>query len=187
MIIAIKQYLLGYAKSMLSPRRYTDAKSFYFNFHYKKKLSLFGHYSKNTFFFIIDPTRKHPGLADRIKAIVHCYNIAKLNGYQFKIIYKDPFPLEEYLNPNKVNWLADYNDLGSDLRHVKLYNETNWHSHDNVLTQGYEYECYNYSGNLLPTIFEDSGAKWCDLFCELFKPDMSISEMVASKPVPPPR
>lgn len=67
----------------------------------------------DTFYFVISPSKKHPGLADRIKAIISCYNEAKLNGLSFKIIYKEPFVLEEYLKPSTENnnWIADYNDL----------------------------------------------------------------------------
>lgn len=31
----------------------------------------------DTFFFVIDPRFNHPGLADRMKAIIACYNEAK--------------------------------------------------------------------------------------------------------------
>ena len=182
----MKQSLLRFFKSLLSPRCYGEAKSFYFNFLRKKSLKINGHYSKNTFFFIIDPNKTHPGLADRIKAIIHCYNIAKFNGYQFKIIFKVPFCLEEYLKPNKVNWIADYSDLGNNLLHVKLYNETDRQINDNILAKGFEYECFNYSGNLIPFSFNDSGEKWSDLFCELFKPDYCVSEMLNNKLMPPP-
>ena len=58
-------------------------------------------YRRNTFFFIIAPNIKHPGLADRMKAIINCYNIAKLNGCDFRIVFKIPFSLEDYLQPNK--------------------------------------------------------------------------------------
>ena len=80
-------------------------------------------YRRNTFFFVIAPNIKHPGLADRMKAIINCYNIAKLNGYDFRIVFKIPFRLEDYLQPNKVDWVADYGDLNYSIRGTKFYNE----------------------------------------------------------------
>ena len=46
-----------------------------------------------------------------MKAIIDCYNIAKMNGYQFRIVFKIPFRLEDYLLPNEVEWVADDADL----------------------------------------------------------------------------
>ena len=60
------------------------------NLPYVLKLKV-GGYDKNVFYFVIAPGIKHPGLADRMKAIVDCYNIAKLNGYQFRVVFKIPF------------------------------------------------------------------------------------------------
>lgn len=137
-----------------------------------------GNITPNTFYFIIAPQRKHPGLADRIKAIIHCYNIAKGNDFCFKLIYKTPFALEQFLQPDKIDWIADYDDLGKDIKHVRLYNETNWHKNDNILQKDYEYNCLNYIGNILPIVFEDTGYKWADLFHELFKPSPELEKMI---------
>lgn len=181
-----KQRLIDCAKIALGEYHYADAKYFYYNLRHARRLRWNGRYSKDTFFFVIDPDIKHPGLADRIKAIVRSYNIAKQNGYSFRLIYKVPFRLEDYLNPNKVDWIADYKDLGDDLTHVKFFNETSWHKHDNKLKAGKEYDCFNYIGNNLPDSFADTGNKWKDLFHDLFKPSVEITELCDSL-LPPPR
>lgn len=183
-----KQGLIDFAKKALGENYYADVKYFYYNLRHARGLRLNGRYSKDTFFFVIDPNIKHPGLADRIKAIVRSYNIAKQNGYRFKLIYKVPFCLEDYLNPNEVDWVADYSDLGNDLTHVRFFNETSWHKHDNKLKVGKEYDCFNYIGNNLPDSFADTGYRWKDLFHELFKPSTVVAEMGDSLlPPPPPR
>lgn len=131
----------------------------------------------DTFFFVIVPNRRHPGLADRLKAIIAAYNQAKMNHLNFKIIYKVPFALEDYLEPSKVNWIADYADLEYSLGSTKFVNEKNgWYLH---ALPGKQYHCYNYKGDILPEIFEDSGFKWHELFSELFVPSHEVLDAVA--------
>lgn len=132
---------------------------------------------RNTFFFMIDPGLcHHPGLADRLKAIVRCYGVAKRNGYDFKIIYKHPFHLEDYLQPNKVDWVADFPDLNYDVCGTKFYRETG--KEKPVLKRNKEYHCHTYTGNLLPRCFEDVGYRWVDLFNELFCPSEELVELI---------
>lgn len=132
----------------------------------------------DTFYFVISPSKKHPGLADRIKAIISCYNEAKLNGLSFKIIYKEPFVLEEYLKPSTENnnWIADYNDLEYSYIKTRFVNEdSTWHL---KVKKGKQYHCYNYKGDLLPEVFSNSNERWCDLFSELFTPNDEIQQMI---------
>ena len=53
----------------------------------------------NVLYFVFEPTAKHPGLADRLKAVISLYNIAKANGYGFKFYFETPFCLFDYLKP----------------------------------------------------------------------------------------
>lgn len=118
------------------------------NLPYALKMNVGGH-DKNVFYFVIAPHIKHPGLADRMKAIVDCYNIAKMNGYQFRIVFKIPFHLEDYLLPHEVEWVADYADLHYSLRGTKFFNELNFVKEDSwkgrtTLKKNKEYHCYSY-------------------------------------------
>jgi len=47
----------------------------------------------------------HGGLADRLKGIVAVYDWCKRNGRQFRINFCEPFRLQDYLLPNKAEWL----------------------------------------------------------------------------------
>lgn len=100
------------------------------NVPYILRLRLCSAYKKNTFCFVIDPNIKHPGLADRMKAMIDCYNIAKLNGYDFRIVFKTPFRLEDYLQPNAVDWVAEYTDLNYSLIGTRFFNELNFLKED---------------------------------------------------------
>lgn len=75
---------------------------------------------KNVVCFIVDPAFKHPGLADRLKAIVNTYYIAKKSNLDFKLFFNAPFPFIKYYEPNKVDWSLDLNDLDYSLFSAKL-------------------------------------------------------------------
>lgn len=157
---------------------YMDMKFLKRNCTYLPKFRLNATYSKDAFVFVIDPKFKHPGLADRLKGIVACYNFAKKNNYNFYILYKHPFYLEKYLLPNQVNWVKEYGDLNYSIGHTVFYNETSWHA-DKSLKKGKEYHCYNYTGDLLPKVFSDTGEEWASLFNELFVPNDEIKNSIS--------
>lgn len=47
----------------------------------------------------------HGGLADRLKGIVTVYDWCRRNGRSFKINFSVPFNLQDYLIPDKTDWL----------------------------------------------------------------------------------
>ena len=157
---------------------YMDIKFLKRNCTYLPKFRQNSTYSKSAFVFVIDPKYKHPGLADRLKGIIACYNLAKKNGYNFYILYKHPFCLEKYLLPNQINWIKDFDDLNYSIGHTVFYNETSWHA-DKPLKKGKEYHCYNYTGDLLPKVFSDTGEEWASLFNELFIPNDDIKNSIS--------
>lgn len=149
------------------------------NLRYWSKCNLKGIKLPDTFFFVIDPYRNHPGLADRLKAIIAAYNQAKQNNLKFKIVYKIPFSLEDYLMPvdSEDTWIANYQDLEYSFLYTRFVNEKNgWILH---AQKGIQYHCYNYKGDLLPEVFPDSGYEWHQLFRELFRPNDEILKAIA--------
>ena len=133
--------------------------------HYKKMR--FRHAKTiNTFYMVFEPWRGHPGLADRMKAILSTYNLAKSSGYNYKLFFETPFKLSEYLTPKK-NLIATLDELEYSIFDTKLFNERSYRV-PKKLKPNKQYHCYQYSGNLMPRIFPDSGEKWCNLFQELF-------------------
>lgn len=141
--------------------------------------------SIDTFYFVIDPHLRHPGLADRLKAIINAYNEAKKNGLKFKIVYKTPFLLEEYLLPASKdnNWIASYDDLEYKVGKTKFVNETKkWHL---KASKGKQYHCYSYTGDIVPEVFSNSGWRWDELFSELFIPNEEIRQAVEATGLKP--
>lgn len=135
----------------------------------------------NVIYFIIDPKKTHCGMVDRFKGIVNAYYFAKLNDYKFKIIYKTPFPLENYLQPNKVDWVADFSDLKYSLFQTRFINECEWHKPPK-LKRNRQYHIYNYVGNGMYTFIpqKDIVQVWHSLFIELFKPSERLADAITS-------
>ena len=56
------------------------------------------------------------GLADRLRAITSIYHYCKENNLKFKIHFVEPFGLEEFLIPNKYNWVISEKEISYDSR-----------------------------------------------------------------------
>lgn len=157
-------------------RRYNylkcDIMNVYRNIHYYKKLRFERVQQKNVLYFVIDPLVKHPGIADRIKAIVAIYNHTKKTGCRFKLYFRDPFDLSKFFAP-VYDWRMELSDLEYSLVDTRFINETN-RKEIRKLRSDKQYHCYRYTGNLLPYQFDDTGYKWRDLFNELFTPSEQL-------------
>lgn len=156
------------------------------NLPYVMRLRPYRYYDANTFYFVISPYTQHPGLSDRLKAIVTCYNFAKRYGYAFKIVFKQPFVLEDYIVPSKVDWIANFDGLHYSLWHTRFFDERSILREDSWikvrLTPGKEYHCYNYVGNWQPRVYPDTGYAWSSLFHELFNPCKELESLLNSVP-----
>lgn len=61
-----------------------------------------------------------PGLADRLKAMVTGYSIARKNCYNYYIFHHLGFKIEDYLIPNEINWLIEKKDICLGLNHLRF-------------------------------------------------------------------
>lgn len=154
-------------KTLLIYLKY-DLKYFLHNCKYYIKLKFVRVKEKNVLYFLFDPSLSHPGLADRMKAIISLYNVAKRDNYRFKLYFNDPFPLSNYL-ASKIDWEIGWEDLEYSLVDTKIINECNWRK-VKPLKPNRQYHCYCYTGNDIPWQFADTGYKWSELFNELFMP-----------------
>src|SRR5574344_3140507 len=149
---------------------YVDMRYMIRNLNYVLHFSLKRAKIRNVFYFIIQPGIYHPELADRFKTIIGAYYIAKKNNYEFKLIYKIPFRLEDYLKPNKINWIADFKELDYSLIDTRMFNYSDWHGIRH-LKRNKQYHCINYIGNdALERYVPNSKKIWRELFNELFTP-----------------
>lgn len=54
---------------------------------------------------MFDGRTEQAGLADNLRAATSIYEMCKVTGQQFKIVFNYPFILENYLLPNRYDWL----------------------------------------------------------------------------------
>lgn len=123
---------------------------------------------RNVLVFLFEPGRKHPGIADRLKAIVSNYNLAKQNGYDFRLCFETPFRLADYLKP-KYDWTFRQQDMEYSMADTRIVDEA-YREVPKRLSPGKQYHSYNYEGHHMPRVFPVTGYRWCDLFHELFEP-----------------
>lgn len=83
-------------------------------YHYNKKDSEY----KPLAIFCLDGRTYTNGLADRLRGMVSIYLYSKLNNLEFKIEHIDPFYIEDYLQPNKYNWLLKKNDKTYNIKNA---------------------------------------------------------------------
>ena len=60
------------------------------------------------------------GLADRFRGIISTYLICKEKGVPYRLLYTDPFPLQDYLVPNLYDWAISESQICYDLKHINL-------------------------------------------------------------------
>ena len=147
----------------------------YYSFKYDKAVT--GH----TLYFIIDPEIRHPGLADRYKAIVGCYFIAQQNGFDFKIIFETPFSLHNYLDENQCKWYADRQALSFSLRNSRVIAYNGGGKIPRLRRSVKQYHVYSYIGyDMLETNrIPEAKKRWGELYNALFRPKELIIRRMA--------
>lgn len=123
----------------------------------------------NTVFFIIDPAISHPGLADRMKAIIGTYYIAQQNGFDFKIIFEHPFHLKDYLASAHY---ASLDELSYSLKNSRVLAYNGGGRVPKLSRSVKQYHIYNYIGyDILETNqIGDYKKLWGNLYRQLFTP-----------------
>lgn len=149
-----------------------DIKNFIKNCKYRLKFRLKRAKNRNVLYMVFDPERRYPGLADRLKAVVALYNMAKYNGYEFKFYWKTPFPIADYLIPQKDLEIG-IDDLEYSLIDTRIITEKNW-ADNSTFEKNKQYHCYLIAGNEMPKRFLNTGESWAGLFNELFKPSQQL-------------
>ena len=68
-------------------------------------------YDSKATIVMFDGRLKHGGLNERLKGIMVSYYLSKKNKRRFYINWVEPFNLEDYLMPNKIDWRIDPNNI----------------------------------------------------------------------------
>lgn len=140
-------------------------------FSIKNDLPEIPYTTRNAVISMVDGRMWHGGLTDRFKGIVTGYLFAQYLNREFRIYYKFPFELIDYLHPNKYNWIIDEEDLSKSL----LYSRALCTRHEKgkrMLKVNPKGQIRFYCNVDLTTIlnFPPFNQKWGDIFNLLFKP-----------------
>lgn len=75
--------------------------------HYFTRISLKGSSKNKKIIICFDGLLPHGGFVDRLKGIVSFYEVSKILGHEFYIQFDDPFHLNLFLKPRKIDWNID--------------------------------------------------------------------------------
>ena len=124
---------------------------------------------------IYDGSVHSGGLADRFRGIISTYYICKQKGYEYKLYYDDPFPLSEYLEPNKYNWQVNENEISYNINKIKIISLST--TQDSEYQYKKQEKYLNKNVDLIKEqnhIYSNAGfayeINYSELFHELFKP-----------------
>lgn len=79
--------------------------------YYIKKISFSDRTERKKIIVCFDGKVPHGGLVDRLKGIISFYEVSRILGLEFKILFNHPFELTDFLEPNAVNWRINEKDL----------------------------------------------------------------------------
>lgn len=158
---------------------------FYREPKFKAKYYKFGNRKSNknnALIFMADGRLAHGGLFDRLKGIISVFAISKVQNKRFGINFTDPFRLEDYLVPNKYDWMLKPDELTYNFFEVRpliAYGEI---TDPRRLLKLHRKQTHFYYGyNILGKINEKYGTQyeWGRLYRELFKPSEHLQKYIA--------
>ena len=128
--------------------------------------------------YALDSTSYSCGVADRIRGMVGAYVFAKHNKIPFQIVHNSPFLLQDYLVPNKYNWLPKQETYSYNLFVSQPFININEYS-SNILMIDKTKQTYYYSNMDIVGLLN-----WCygkkysfsEAFNELFSPSQKLFE-----------
>ena len=135
---------------------------------------------------MIDGTVESGGLADRLKGIISTYAVCKEMGMEYRLFFKDPFDLSEYLEPNLYNWRIEDDDI---CRYVNecdfvILNATEDSDYQFRKQQAYLKNHLKHTSKQIQ-VFTNAGFSYAldygTLFNELFKPSEKLDKAIETQ------
>lgn len=130
--------------------------------------------SPQTLIFMADGKWMHGGLTDRLRGMASAFDFAQSHHLQFKIYHTSPFPLQEILLPNKVNWFIDKSEISYNRAVAKpalLYRE----DFENIRALERQLDASHKQFHLYSCV-DTLGDTFAKRFWELFKPSPLLQE-----------
>ena len=125
-------------------------------------------------------TTEFAGLADRFKTFVNGYILAQENNRSFHIYHDKGFKLEQYLEPNEIDWRIKPADVCWGLNRVRLL----WFDQFPLILKkkNKEYHGYALFADITPLLTEAQQKKYdfSKVFNTLFRPSAYLKQLVDS-------
>lgn len=128
------------------------------------------------------------GLSDRLQGIVSVYKMCKETGRDFKIWFDNPFELQEFLQPNKVDWRISKDEVDTSWRTKVFGAGMAYKPVFQTLEDGAEWQCKIFKRLLRRTkgrqlhIYSNAHLsflpEFSDLFHELFVPSPMLDSAI---------
>lgn len=139
-------------------------------------------------YFILDDKhfQKHPGLMDRMKAIVGVYYIARQNNMNFYLLHTAAFDLRKYLVPNEVQWGCDKLDISDSYFNTCVFQYNPYLTPPKFQDKKKQYHCFEYIGKNILELNETVEWEkiWKQYYDKLFKPSDFLRKMISeNRPV----
>lgn len=133
----------------------------------------------NLLVLAFDPSILHPGLVDRLKAIVGAYYVAKTTNREFHILFNDEFNLIKFLKPASTDWSISSDEMDYSFTHSRIKNYYGMEV-PTLKKSVRQYHIYNYIGwNILKRYHpEDWENQWTTLYKELFTPTSLLQKQI---------
>jgi hypothetical protein len=173
----IKQLKFIFIKSLPHTWRDNIIATKRYSFSFKKEPL-----NKQMLIVFIDGKFWHGGFCDRFKGIVSLYHFALVKGLDFRLCYNFPFHLNDFLEPNKHNWLIDEADICHNYFNIKYMNLVGDNSLKRLrkLKTNKQIHCYA-NRDIVDNLnqYYKTNFSWDKLFGELFKPTPQLSALIA--------
>ena len=139
----------------------------------KPKHNLHG---KKTLVYMADGKWMHGGNTDRFRGMVSAFDFAEKHSMDFGIFHTSPFPLQELLLPNEVNWIISESELSynsDEAKPVLLYRD----DFDNVKALENQTKSNHLQYHLYSCV-DSVGERFPELFYRLFKPSPLLERQI---------
>ena len=132
---------------------------------------------------IYDGKTKNGGLADRLRGIVSVYEVCKEQELDFKILFNSPFKLEDFLEPNELNWRIqeeelNYNTRIADICYIETFRDNDFEACKQKEWFRKEFKKGYKEFHIRTNAFFSYKGNYSTLFHELFKPSARLQTSI---------
>lgn len=133
--------------------------------------------------FLCDERNASGGLVDRLRGIVSIYKTCKEYNIDFRILFTEPFELDDYLQANLIEWNItpddlNYNLMTTDICHIGTPTRARWMAEKQEKWFQREFRKKYSEYHVITNASYSYYYNFSELFSELFKPSRHLQELI---------